>query len=260
MGTALLQGPLWGTKSEDWAAIQEPTLAPAYRAVFDLLTLAPPLRMLDVGCGAGLSTRMAAERGASVTGLDASEGLIAVARRLAPEIEYTVGEMEALPFEDQSFDIVTSFNAFQYAENIGNTLREARRVLRPGARVAMLVWGRPEECQHAETLKAAGSCLPPPPPGAPGPFALSGEGIMESLMRDANFTMHSAGAVDCPFVYRDADVAWRGLSSAGPFIRAIAHAGEERVREAAARSLDPYQLPDGSFRQENKFRYVIATK
>jgi SAM-dependent methyltransferase len=260
MGTAATQGPLWGTKAKDWSSIQEQIFAELYEGVFDALRIEPGTQLLDIGCGSGLATRIAAQRGATVNGFDASEGLLDLARNASSTVSYRAGDMEQLPYDNGTFDVVTGFNAFQYAESIPAALREARRVVKPGGRVTMAVWGPPENCEHAATLRAAGSCLPPPPPGAPGPFALSGNGIIEDLMRDAPLSPIESGSVNCAFAYPDADTAWRGISSAGPFIRAIQHAGEPAVKAAAFASLEPYKTPSGGYRQENVFRYVIAER
>src|SRR5207237_4275493 len=130
-------------------------------------------RLLDVGCASGLALRLAADRGADVTGLDASEGLLAHARQRVPGAPLVQGEIEDLPFPDSSFDIVTGFNSFQYAARPASALAEAARVLAPGGRVLYLNWAPPEQCEAAAYLAAIGKLLPPPPPGAPGPFALS---------------------------------------------------------------------------------------
>jgi hypothetical protein len=65
--------------------------------------------------------------------------------------------------------------------------------------------------------------------------------------------------VSCPFEFPDLETALRGLLSAGPAVRAIKTAGEEAVRDAVAVALEPYCLPSGEYRMENRFRYVIAS-
>jgi ubiquinone/menaquinone biosynthesis C-methylase UbiE len=62
--------------------------------------------------------------------------------------------METLPHADGTFDIVTGFNAFQYAARPVNALREARRVSKPGGHIVIAVWGLPEQCEAAGHLKA----------------------------------------------------------------------------------------------------------
>jgi SAM-dependent methyltransferase len=260
MGSAQQQGELWGARAQDWAELQERVLLPAYEEVLSRLQVGAGTRLLDVGCGAGLAARLAAERSAQVWGLDASGALIAIARTRVPAGDFRVGEMEELPYADGSFDAVTSFNAFQYAANPVHALQEALRVTRPSGRVAMVVWGQARDCEHAATLAAVAALLPPAPPGseAAGPFALSEPGKVEALMSQAGLTPQESGEVACPFEYSDDETAWRAISSAGPLVMAIRHAGEEKVKEAVLASLQPYRTNSGGYRQRNMFRYVIA--
>src|SRR5205814_1806979 len=122
---------------------------------------------------------LATKRGAKVTGLDAAAPLVEIARTRVPEGDFRVGELEQLPYADGSFDLVTGFNSFQYAAEPVNALQEARRVVRGDGRVVIAVWGKPEQCELADYLAALGALLPPPPPGAPGPWALSEDGALE---------------------------------------------------------------------------------
>jgi ubiquinone/menaquinone biosynthesis C-methylase UbiE len=97
-------------------------------------------RVLDVACGTGILTRTIAERGASVIGLDVNEGMLAVAARKAPQIEWRQGRAEALPFDDHTFDAVVSQFGLMFFEDRRAALREMMRVLRPGGRLAVAVW------------------------------------------------------------------------------------------------------------------------
>ena len=172
MGTAQVQGQLWGAAARDWAELAEPVQAPFFEAALDALGVAGGTRLLDAGCGAGLALVLAAERGATISGLDASAGLLEVARERLPKADLREGELEALPYANDSFDAVTAFNSVQYASDPTAALREIRRVARPGVRVAITTWGRPEQCEMRAVLGAIGALLPPPPPGTGGAFAL----------------------------------------------------------------------------------------
>ena len=72
--------------------------------------------------------RIAADHGARVAGIDAAEGLIAIAAERTPSGDFRVRDLEALPWPDESFDVVTGFNAFQFADDKARALAEARRV------------------------------------------------------------------------------------------------------------------------------------
>src|SRR3954454_12380247 len=80
MGSADVQGPLWGAAAQDWAEIAEPGQIPFYEAAFEAIGVANGTKLLDVGCGAGLAMQLAEKRGATVSGIDAAEGFLAVAR------------------------------------------------------------------------------------------------------------------------------------------------------------------------------------
>jgi SAM-dependent methyltransferase len=153
---------------------------------------------------------------------------------------------------------VTGFNAFQYAASPHHALAEARRVLRPGGVLAIAVWGLPDECEAAGHLKALGGLMPPPPPGTPGPFALSDESNLKALASDSGFTPVAMVDVDCPWEYPNLDTALRAMLSAGPAERAIRTSGMERAREAVSVSIAAYRTPSGAYRLNNKFRYLTA--
>jgi SAM-dependent methyltransferase len=183
-GTAPVQGRLWSARARDWAEVQEATtVLPLFEAIADSLGVGAGTRVLDVGCGAGRFLRLAADRGADVAGLDATAALVAIARERLPGADLREGEMERLPWDDGSFDAVSGINAFQYAARPAAAAAEAARVVRHGGLVAVATWGRPEDCEAAAYLGALGMLLPPPPPGAPGPFALSQPGALASLAR-----------------------------------------------------------------------------
>jgi SAM-dependent methyltransferase len=230
-----------------------------YEAVLNSAGIKSGTKMLDIGCGAGMFCELAATRGADVSGLDATAPLIAIAKARAPGVDFRVGEMEELPFEDGSFDVVTGFNAFQYAATPVNALREAKRVAHKGGTVIVMVWGKQEDCDAAAYLKAVGSQLPPPPPGAPGPFALSQDGALEALAREAGLTPKAPNDVDTPWEFPNLEVALRGMLSAGPAVRAIQHAGESSVKDAVAQAIAPFKTAAGRYYLRNTSRYLVST-
>jgi SAM-dependent methyltransferase len=257
-GSAPVQGRLWGARARDWAEVQEATVLPLFEAIADRLAVGAGTRVLDVGCGAGLFLRGAADRGAEVAGLDAAAALLAIARRRLPGADLREGEMERLPWADASFDVACGINAFQYATRPVAAVAEAARVVRPGGLVALATWGRAEDCQAAAYLGAVGRLLPPPPPGAPGPFALSEPGALGSLARAAGLQPTEEADVEVTWEYPDEPTLLRGLLSAGPAVRAIAEAGEARVRDAVLAAVAPCRTPGGAYRLHNVFRCTIA--
>lgn len=257
--SAATNGRLWGTRARDWADLQEVTARSVYEAVLERTAVGSGTRYLDVGCGAGLATQLAAARGAAVWGFDASEALLEIARERVPGGDYRLGDLQDLPYGTDSFDVVSGFNSFQFAVDPGVALAEARRVSSPGGTVAMVTWGDPEGMEAASVVKTLGSLLPPPPTGAPGPFALSDEIGLRRFASDAGLQPVEVFDVPHAWTYRDQETALRAATSAGVAVRAIEHSGESTVRDALGAVIAPYRRPDGSYRMMASFRCLIAT-
>jgi SAM-dependent methyltransferase len=257
-GSASVQGDLWGARARDYAEVQEPTFLPLYDSVLARPEVAKAGSILDVGCGAGLAAQVFSKAIGHVVGVDATAPFIEIARRRVPGGEFRVVEMEALPYEDGSFDVVTGFNAFQYAASPVDALREARRVVKAGGIIIIAVWGLPETCEAAGHLKALGSLMPPPPPGAPGPFALSDESKLKTLASEAGLTPGVVVDVSCPWVYPDLETALRGMLSAGPAERAVRASSFERARDAVAAAIECYRTASSGYCLNNTVRYLVA--
>jgi SAM-dependent methyltransferase len=233
-------------------------MRPVYEGVFQRAGLARGMRYLDVGCGAGLAAQIAAQRGAIVAGIDAAEGMLAVARERVPEGDFRHGDIEELPFADHAFDLVAGFNAFQFAGNPAAALREARRVAALRAMIAIVVWGRPEGMEAALLISALKPLLPPAPRDAPGPFALSDETALRSLAQSAGLDPIEILDFDAPWHYPDLDTALRAMRAPGVSVRAAEHSGVEAVDRAHAAGFAPFRQADGSYRVGARFRCLFA--
>lgn len=137
-----------GQVTRSAADIYEEFFVPALFAewagpVADAAALAPGQAALDVACGTGVVAREALKRvrpGGSVTGLDRNDGMLAVAKRTAPEIYWKSGVAEDLPFGEDQFDAVTCQFGLMFFDDRMKALREMWRVLKPGGRLAVAVW------------------------------------------------------------------------------------------------------------------------
>ncbi|TPW26285.1 class I SAM-dependent methyltransferase [Martelella alba] len=256
--TADLNGHLWGQRARDWARLQEPVHLPIYEESVRRAGLCAGTDLFDAGCGAGLAMQVAAKNGATVCGLDASEALLAIARERVPGGDFQHGDLENLPFADDSFDVVTAFNSLQYAGSPGAALAEVARVLRPSGLAIIATWGEPEGMEAARVVSALKPLLPPSPPGTPGPFALSGRDALFAFAREAGLEPEETFDVDAPFIYPDRRTALRALSSTGVAARAIEVVGEEAVERAQDVAISPFVDENGRVHISAQFRCLIA--
>jgi SAM-dependent methyltransferase len=256
-GSASRWGPLWGARPADWA-LTEDMQVPTYTAALDRTGLEPGWRVLDIGCGAGAFLRLVAGRDAEPYGIDASEALIALARERVPWADLRVGDMEELPWEDGTFDLLTGFNSFFFANDMAAALREARRVAKRGAQVVIQVWGAHERCDLEAMKQIARPFLPPRPPGAPPDPVLSQPRALGELAVRAGLTPQDEFDATWAIEYADEAMLGRALVAVAGL---AVIAGPERERELTAAIVDglaSYRRPDGSYRLSNEYRYLIA--
>lgn len=258
--TAEAHSRLWGARARDWADFQEGTVRPVFQAVLERTHVGPGIRYLDAGCGSGMAAEMAVARGARVSGVDAAESMLSIARSRVPAGDFRRGDLEQLPFADEGFDVVTAFNSLQYAGNPVAALREAMRVTRRGGSVVIMTFGDPEGMEVVTLLSALQPLLPPRPPGAPGPFALSDETVLRQFALDAGLEPIEVFDVDSPWIYANESAALRGLTSTGNSVRAIEQIDEQLVTQAYAKAIAPFRQPDGSYRVKAWFRCLLARR
>jgi SAM-dependent methyltransferase len=129
-------------------------------------------QVLDVACGSGNVAIRAAQAGGQVTGVDLTPELFVAGRRLADEagvsVDWVEGDAEALPFEDETFDVVLSTFGAMFAPRHEVTAKELSRVLRPGGRLGLCTW-TPEGIQ-GDFFRMLGAHLPPAPSFAQSPL------------------------------------------------------------------------------------------
>jgi SAM-dependent methyltransferase len=261
-GSATRWGPLFGAQASAWAETWEGPSGwgtALYEHVLDRTTIGPGMRVLDCGCGAGRFVRMAADRGASVAGIDASDELIEIAAERAPEGEFRAGDIEALPWENDSFDVVTGFSAFQFADDKVRALREAARVSR-GAVAVVIPTRVPESGITAvfepvfplfadEALRSMKRS---------GMFALSEPGKLEGVLTAAALTPYEDDELECPIVFDEVDEAERAFMGAGPMQLAIGTSGEAVVADVVRSALEPFRVPGGRVVLPAWYRAVLA--
>ena len=215
---------------------------PAWEAVANRAGIGPGTRVLDVGCGTGGFCELAAARGAVVHGIDTVADRIAVARRRVPAGDFRVELMERLPWPDGAFDVVTGFNAFQYALDVALALTEACRVA-AGGRVVVCKYGRPADNEFFAFLAALDAQHPPLE-------QLAGSDVVEHAIGRLGLAVTSTGDVTSTMSLPGPDALEAALVSAGARIGSPA-----QVRTAGA----AYRQADGSYRFANRLRYWMIS-
>ena len=258
---AEVQRRLWGTDPQAWADLAESHNQPLFEAVLDAAGVGPGSRLLDIGCGTGLTLVLAARRGATPSGLDVSPGLLGIARERLPDADLRDGDMESLPFADASFDAVTGVNAFQFAGDPRRALAEAARVLRPGGRVVASLFAEPERSQGTLAHEAMTALIPTERAADHAPYALSAPGNLESSLVSAGLTLDGSGEVVCHWRYADMDEAVRALLCSAGGARASEAVGPQAVSDALHPALAQFQDPrTGAVSLRNTFRWVAARR
>jgi SAM-dependent methyltransferase/alkylhydroperoxidase family enzyme len=232
----------WGRRSVEFATLSEPSNCREYVALHELLGVTKGERLMDIACGAGLAVELAALRGAECAGVDASERLIKVARDRSPSADLRVGDMHALPWADNSFDVVTSFRGIW--GTTPEALDEARRVLKPGGRLGITVWGHIKASPGAWALAPFLLASQPKVDNQAAMVSLGRPGVGEALLIDKGFVEIARNDISCVWEFSDPATYARALASTGPAYEAIQSVGEEeflRVAEDGARQ----QLREG---------------
>src|SRR3984885_3015752 len=248
----------WGRKAVDFATLSEPGNCREYVTVHHGLGVDAGDRLLDVACGSGLAVELARLRGASCCGIDASAPLVAVARDRNPGCAIRVCDMHGLPWDPASFDVVTSFRGIW--GTTPDAVAEIYRVLRPGGRAGMTVWGHLKVSPGAWALAPFRLAAAEKVGNQAGMVALGRPGAGEHLLASYGFV--DVERLDVPFAWEFADpeLYARALASTGPAYEAIQNVGEGEFYRAAVEQAEG-QLRDGlPLRAEIKVVGYLARK
>jgi SAM-dependent methyltransferase len=173
-----------------------------------------------------------------------------------PDGDFRVGDLEALPYADGTFDAIIAADALPYVADPAMALRELRRVCAPAGRVAIALWTAPEEGAPQAIVQVVREILPRPL--GVDPFALSAPGLLEGLAAQAGLVVLGGGTVVCPCVYPDGETAWQAQASAGSLqaVRRVVSAAQ--LKAAVLHALAPHVTSTGRVHLQNHFRYVTA--
>ena len=251
----------WNAVADGWAAWLgwiERNFSPLTAWCRDAAGWQAGARVLDVACGAGYPALAAAASvgpAGAVVATDISPEMLAVASRQAgaaglENIEFLEMDAERLQFPDDSFDAVTNVYGLMFCPDPVRAVGEAWRVLKPGGRAGVVVWDGLANSPYFSVITEVAArllSLPPPDPGAPGPFRLAPAATLASTLREGGFAGVRVDSLTLDFQCRSVaeycqifgDLAWK--------TRMASLTDDERTRFAAAvgAAAEPYVQPDG---------------
>jgi SAM-dependent methyltransferase len=254
----------WGNTAEVWAraAEEEETGASASATEWMLgaAGLRPGERVLELACGAarvGFHAAAAVRPGGSVLCSDfAAEMVQAVESRIArtgvDNVEPRVLDAERLDLESESFDLVLCRFGYMLMPDPAQALAETRRVLRPGGRLVLAVWGAPERNPWLTSVTDATMDrlgAPPPQPGTPGPFALGDPQRLRELLEGAGLGDAGVEAIETEQPYESLEGWWQRLREvSGPLaalLDALPAEDATAIKAASLSSAQRYVRPSG---------------
>jgi SAM-dependent methyltransferase len=255
---------MWSAAAPAWSEhaeyVDERTRG-ATEVMLDAAGLRPGARVLELGCGpGGLGLAAATLLGdGEVTLSDLAPEMVAVAAARArarglTNVRTQVLDLAAIDVPDASYDVVLSRDALMFVEPPSIAAAEIRRVLVPGGRAVVAVWGPRSRNPWLGALLDAVTAVtgfPVPPPGVPGPFSLDDATVLRTLFAGVGFEAVTVTEVEAPASFASFDEWWSTVPSlAGPLGQLLGGMPDETrdaIRDNAATALAAYATADGTY-------------
>ena len=248
------QSNVWGSAPFENVA---DSIADVHAAVVAAAGAVEGCRFLDVACGTGELSAIAAGKGADVVGVDFAPVLVETAQRQFPGIDFCVGDAESLEFEDASFDTVTSTFGAMFAPDQERTAGELARVTRPGGRLVMANWT--PEGAIGEMFRLTASFAPPPPEGAGVPVEWGRPERVEELLDDA-FELETERRISTIETESGEEMWQLFVDNFGP-VKTLAGTLDDEKREEFHRAW--VEMFEGSYREGDRIvhprEYLLVT-
>ena len=248
-----------------------PTARPVAVRLVQLLDPPVAARVLDLATGTGTAAITAAQHvgpEGRVTGIDLSPAILDIARRHVADAELAnldIKEMsaEGLEFPAESFDAVLCGLGLMFFSEPDRALAEAWRVAKPGAKVALSVWGAPEGMWMSNVVAAMQPHLPTRGPQGPGPFAFARDEALGGALSQAGFTLLKLERSDWPTVLPSAEVAWDVVRWGGPLAlsySSLPQTTQLSLRGAVLAALAPFADGSGVLTLPFEVLFALAQK
>ncbi|HEY5864837.1 MAG TPA: class I SAM-dependent methyltransferase [Candidatus Tectomicrobia bacterium] len=247
----------WGRRAPEAAYLFEKMHWREYGHILDQAGVTSGRRHLDIACGSGLAIQLAHERGAIVSGLDASERLVAIARARTPSADIRVGDMFHLPFDDHSFDVATSCRGIW--GNCLDALREARRVVRPGGTIALSFWGHQKKMQAYPLFAVLGRTNQAERQHTTSIVKIGLPGAAEQFMTEAGIEVGPRTSLKMHWEFPTVECAAQTLASIGPAYLAIEHLGIDNFLEAMREAATSLYSDGIGIRAEVDIHFLVGT-
>jgi ubiquinone/menaquinone biosynthesis C-methylase UbiE len=244
----------WSRRADTYGRVTGAITARFVDPLLDAAGVGAGMRVLDVATGPGHAAAAAAARGAEPVGVDISEGMLAVARRHHPQLDFRPGDAEALPFADASFAAVVGAFVLNHLPRPEASAAELARVLASGGRLALSVWDVPERTVFIglvrDAVTRAAEVPWAQPPGGPDPFRFADDEQLRALLEHAGLEDVAVETVALRHrVQGDAIELWDGLLAgsvrSAAAVEALSAAARERARAAFAELVEPHRVAGG---------------
>jgi ubiquinone/menaquinone biosynthesis C-methylase UbiE len=244
----------WDLASNDYDPLWQEQLAPARKALLALASLAPGERVLDLACGTGLvaldAARSVGPEG-SVLATDLSGQMIEIARRRAAEqqlsnVTFRRMDAEMLDLPDATFDVVLCALGLMYLPDPQHAVEEWRRVLKPGGRVVIAVWGKRVNCGWSPVFPIVDAEVETDV--CPLFFSLGEPDMLAQLCSDAGFERLRQRRIATVLRYANADEACDAAFVGGPVALAWSRFEADvraRARARYRQAIEPWRRNQG---------------